>query len=153
MKKFYFLFTLIFLFSCKQLELLEEDSYYVEGTLNGTQYKFTRLTEGKYVSVGNITRIQAYDSESDKNWLITFPGNTTGYFENQSTLTIQFRIATGTYYTGNGQLNVTKYENVGGIIEGTFVSTNAKYYLNGVEQPGVYQIFNGSFRVKRIDNL
>ncbi|MGC8764345.1 MAG: hypothetical protein ACP5QT_00445 [Brevinematia bacterium] len=65
---------------------------------------------------------------------------------------IQLKIDTGIYFTVNGKVNLTKYEFIKGVIEGTFFSTNVEYYVNGYQQPEVYQILNDSFKVKRVED-
>ncbi|UCB45481.1 MAG: hypothetical protein JSV25_14935, partial [Spirochaetota bacterium] len=79
------------------------------------------------------------DDPMDNFIHIDFSSRTTGTF---SPILISMNIEGVNYYNGTGSITVTKYEDMGGVIEGTFYGTA----MNGAS----LEITEGKFKVKRI---
>jgi hypothetical protein len=105
------------------------------------------------VDVGN------QNSSTYAGFSLTFAGKSTGTFELDNTadeayfiLSIKDGTHDAAYYPAEnaGTVTVTKYENVGGKIEGTFSGTLTKVDVTG--QPATITIKDGKFSVPRLQD-
>lgn len=138
--------------SCKKEEKLilkSSSNEYIEFSINGTPYSYTGNQVGDVNEPSTTweTRIQSAGNASHFELLLndTIMGT---YSQNASNITILF---TDKYYAPKGtnglRAVITKYDTVGGYIEGTFEG-HAKRYLSGNDSTEV-DFTNGKFKVIR----
>ncbi|MCD6366852.1 MAG: carboxypeptidase regulatory-like domain-containing protein [Bacteroidales bacterium] len=120
----------------------------------GTNYQFD-YTDGYFMTSSMQTDVYLENSTTYENVSIYFDGNTTGTFNIYSSgMPKQFRtggdtamiyldLDTNFLQMNYGTLEVTRYDGVGGLIEGTFSGTAMDYSGNS------YQVSSAEFSVQR----
>lgn len=142
----------IILASCKKEDApsLASVNEYIEFEYNGVPYSYTGIGVGEINEPTTTwyTRIQSAGSASHFELLLndTIPGT---YSHNAGEITIRFA---GDMYKPDGNTNIlraiiTKYEPVGGIIEGTFEGDVRQYAWDDSTVTGTFT--NGKFKVIR----
>ncbi len=113
-----FAILLVSTFSCSN----EEESYFIEGTINGQTYRCSAYVLAG--AGGGATAILASDSESDylngnNAWTISVFGTTTGTY-NGLTNMILYGVDTANFYIGSGSILSITITSYGDVVEGTF---------------------------------
>lgn len=118
------------------------------------------MNMGVYYPFDDVT-LAVVDDLADEIYLgFIFPGNTTGVRDqtDEVAITIERKISNSTIYywsgglagaTGDVKINVTKYEAVGGVIEGTFSGTFQVQDVNKAPTGATVKITEGKFSVLR----
>ncbi|MGC1244090.1 MAG: hypothetical protein WA874_21040, partial [Chryseosolibacter sp.] len=118
------------------------------------------MNMGVYYPFNDVT-LAVVDDLVDEIYLgFIFPGNTTGVRDqtDEVAITIERKISNSTIYywsgglagaTGDVKINVTKYEAVGGVIEGTFSGTFQVQDVNKAPTGATVKITEGKFSVLR----
>jgi hypothetical protein len=119
------------------------------------------LNAGIFYPGEDMTLVFETDIAEDKSLTVQFPGKHLGAREYSGAISISLRIERNgeesLYWVhpdlpGTSlQLSVTKYDDVGGVIEGTFSGTFL-VYKNNLPEAGTVTITNGTFSVLRYDD-
>lgn len=119
--------------------------------MDGTPADYSDNTSGIYSSVKNKTLVQGFTSSFSEYLNIFFTNSSTGSWNQNNGASLIFSDGTTTNHAnrdgGNCNVNVTAYNSVGNIIEGTFSGKVTNF--NGTS----HTITSGHFKVQRFYNL
>jgi hypothetical protein len=133
------------------------DNFFFHAEVKGEPVSFhleTGVLKGHFNTTMTQTYIDAYvEDHTNNGWEVSFPGQSTGTFSSNCSVVYNISMGLGTSYI-NLETNavvtvtVTKYDPVGGKIEGSFYAHNISYFSNNVFMRYV-TFTNGRFSVKR----
>jgi hypothetical protein len=160
---------LLFLFLACENNTVERNSVgWVKFTLNGGGYNNQTFELPEKISVYNkgayyddnadLTIIDIFnlDLNNPSSFSLKFPGNDTATFDwgsNRHLLFVILSLTRGqSLILSKGQTTITRYEDVGGLIEGHFEGIVHKILKSDDLKSDEDILLKGTFSIKRIDN-